>query len=156
VTLKAAERDATGALWATLEIARALCGAEFPDAVLSATRPGRFRSAAIAACLDPAEQFGVRAALPEESLPPIRRYGLKALLHRDTFAALGSVLGVLFPSDAWLRARYAAGREVSRASLRRRHLATAVRLALGSRASASPPRKSYPCASGRPAAEADA
>lgn len=154
VITKAGERDATFALWATLEGARALCGAEVPGAVLAATRPGRVRSAAIGACLDREGHFGAGAALAEESLPPIRRYGLKVLLHRDTFAAFGSVLGVLFPSDAWLRARYAPGRDVPTATLRLGHLATAFRLALRSRTPASPPRKSVSCASARPAAGA--
>ncbi len=146
VLTKAAERDATIALWTTLDAARALCGAAIPEVVLAATRPGRWRRAAIEGCLDRDDHFGDRAAEAEEMLSPIRRYGLKAALHRDTFAAVGSVLGVLFPSAAWLQARYAPGPEVSPVALRLRHLATALRLILPARASASPPMKSLACA----------
>jgi len=153
--VKSGEWDARAALWAAFTGARALCGAAIPDAAMAALRPGRIRSAALESCLDWRSHFGAPAAAGEHSLSPMRRYGLKLALQRDTFAALASVLGVLFPSEAWLRARYAPGPDASRAGLRLRHLAASTS-ALRLRAPVSPPTSTVARASGRTTAEADA
>ena len=127
VATKAREWDAGPPLYVTLGGSRSLCDARIPDGILASIDPGRVREMAVDAILNWQNTFGAHAALGERALSPARRYLLKLLLARDTFTALAGAVRILFPSSAWLRARYDLGANTPTAFARWRHLLAAAR-----------------------------
>ncbi len=130
VATKSSEWNARAPLYVTLAGSRALCDARVPEEIFASLDPGRMREMAVDAIMGWPDTFGARAALGEHALSPARRYLLKLLLSRDTLTALTGVGRILFPSSAWLRARYGLAAGASTAGIRRRHLAVAAREAL--------------------------
>jgi hypothetical protein len=118
---------ARGALHLALSGLRAICGVAAPKEVVSALHPGRFRAAGAEAIVCWSNAFGEQAAHGEHALSPKRRYLLKLLLVRDTLGALAQAGRMLFPSQAWLRARYGLRTGASAPGLRLRHLASTAR-----------------------------
>jgi hypothetical protein len=131
VVRKAELWRARGALYLALRGLGSLCGVEAPSQVMAALHPGRIRAAWAESIVSWREAFGEHAAREEHALSPARRYLLKLLLARDTLAALAQAGKMIFPSDAWLRARYGLQEDAPRSGLRLRHLAMAARAALG-------------------------
>ncbi len=122
---------ARSALYLALSGLRAICGVAAPREVIAALHPGRLRAAGAEAIVCWSNAFGEQAARGEHALSPTRRYLLKLLLVRDTFGALAQAGRMLFPSQAWLRARYGPRAGASAHGLRLRHLASTARTVVG-------------------------
>jgi hypothetical protein len=119
------------ALHLALRGLREICGVGAPREVMSALHPGRFRAAGAEAIVCWSNAFGEQAAHGEHALSPTRRYLLKLLQVRDTLGALAQAGRMLFPSQAWLRARYGLRTGASAHALRLRHLASTARTVVG-------------------------
>ncbi len=125
--------EADSALFVALAGTRALCGVAAPAGITAAIYPGKLKSMAFDAIIDWKHMFGPRAARGEHALPSSRRYLLKLLQARDTLVALHRIRSMIFPSKAWLQARYGLHGSALPPGLRRRHLADAGRAVLGFR-----------------------
>lgn len=133
VLREASAWEADSALFVALAGTRALCGVAAPPGVTAAIYPGKLKSMAFNAMVDWKSMFGPRAARGESALPASRRYLLKLLQARDTLVALHRIRSMVFPSKAWLQARYGLHGSALPPGMRRRHLADAGRAVLGFR-----------------------